>query len=1081
MARLDVEQYPSVAPTGAPGDDYQRIQTSPEMFGGAIARGEEKLGQGVENVGEAGLQTLTARQGMLNEVHGTELASRAADSLGNAYADFSQLQGKAAVDGRPAYEKRVDDILQQALSQAPSLQERVMVSRTLEYLGSRYIGMGAYHAKSEFTAYANKVATDQRQSSGAQALIAATTDDPDAVGHMNTSLYASDDAVRKYGEQSHWDQDTTNQEVAKNRGANLKNIVSALVNDGNLDKASLIFQANRGAIDAVSNAEITRILKAPLTARRVSTAASLATGAPVDPSHFEWTEKSAGLPIGYIGRTMTVESGMGHVPDRPGSQYQGPAQFGAAERAQYGITDPHSITQNAQALVHEAEDNAPQLTKVLGRQPTAAELYLAHQQGLGGAMAQLRNPDRPAWQNLAATSEGQRKGAAWARAAVWGNMTASAKAQFGSVDNVTGANFVGVVKNFYGAGGTAVADTDGIIDRPAAYQRAQTMFGNDPVFERQVESEIDRRWGEQRKTYEERTTAISMAMPNIVSAIADGHLEAEQDVPPDLALLGTKASTEWHEKVSAAKVLGARIGQLPMATPDQIGVMRDELTAGMGETSPLYKYQKDAVAAYDHAVAAREETLKKDPATYVLRNDANLKTAFDGAIKAGTPQAMQAFAQQMEARQNYLGVAPDQQRILPADYTASLAARWRDPARVPAPKPGEAGAASLVMAEMQSTAKLWGNYWPDVYHELAPKLDPVLRAVAAGGEPAALTKLLNDKTLPIGKILETEDDTKDSDLKKDVVDAIKPFAQTVSGSQRSQTIADYVDVTHRLAARYVTEGSDGETAAKQAAKDLLDYNYSFVDQADAHFRVPRRDSDGKPFPFSSDDIAAGADAARREITDSPRLVPGDTNRAAAISAMKLTPQETALYDRHLKNLYGAGGVDNADGSRSTLYEITAGFGNKTYVLPTVWDGKILPADQAIERAKADGLDKFPSYATEQEAEARYQQLHGYLEKDTAAFMRARALTIAPKADTQGRGLDDSYLGEETVDRVKSDSVWVTAPDEKGLVLFQPNGFAVRKPDGAPLFLSWADLAQRGRAKTAAMEHAASEAPVAVEP
>jgi hypothetical protein len=386
-----------------------------------------------------------------------------------------------------------------------------------------------------------------------------------------------------------------------------------------------------------------------------------------------------------------------------------------------------------------------------------------------------------------------------------------------------------------------------------------------------------------------------------------------------------------------------------MATPDQIGVMRDELTNGMGETSPLYKYQKDAVAAYDHAVAARAETLKKDPATYVLRNDANLKTAFDGAIKAGTPQAMQAFAQQMQARQNYLGVAPDQQRILPADYTASLAARWRDPARVPAPKPGEPGGAALVMAEVQSTARLWGNYWPDVYRELAPKLDPVLRAVAAGGEPAALTKLLNDKTLPIGKILETEDDTKDSDLKKDVVDAVKPFAQTVSGSQRSQTIADYVDVTHRLAARYVTEGMNGTDAAAQASKDLLDYNYSFVDQADAHFRVPRRDSDGKPFPFSSDDIAAGADAARRGLGEGE-------------------------------------------------------------------------------------------------------------------------LAIAPKADAQGRGLDESYLGEETVDRVKSDSVWVTAPDEKGLVLFQPNGFAVRKPDGAPLFLSWADLAQRGRAQSAAMEH-----------
>ena len=86
--------------------------------------------------------------------------------------------------------------------------------------------------------------------------------------------------------------------------------------------------------------------------------------------------------------------------------------------------------------------------------------------------------------------------------------------------------------------------------------------------------------------------------------------------------------------------------------------------------------------------------------------------------------------------------------------------------------------------------------------------------------------------------------------------------------------------------------------------------------------------------------------------------PDLTNFNAASQAMKMNPQEQALYQMHLQNLHGSGGVDNPDGSRSTLYQITVQFGDKTLVLPTVWGGKILPPDQAIQMAKQYGLDKF---------------------------------------------------------------------------------------------------------------------------
>lgn len=147
-------------------------------------------------------------------------------------------------------------------------------------------------------------------------------------------------------------------------------------------------------------------------------------------------------------------------------------------------------------------------------------------------------------------------------------------------------------------------------------------------------------------------------------------------------------------------------------------------------------------------------------------------------------------------------------------------------------------------------------------------------------------------------------------------------------------------------------------------------------------------ADGSPAPpgatsgadVARDNAAGTADIARREA---------GANFEAAKTEMNLTPQEQALYQRHLTNLSGPGGVDNADGSRSTLLQTTIEANGKTYNIPTVWGGKILSGQEAIAKAKAEGLDKFPSYPDEATAEARYQQMHAYMEKDTGSFLRAR--------------------------------------------------------------------------------------------
>lgn len=150
-----------------------------------------------------------------------------------------------------------------------------------------------------------------------------------------------------------------------------------------------------------------------------------------------------------LPQIIKLESG-GNPNARTGS-YTGELQMGPDEIAKYGGND---VASGRRLLI----DRATQLANQLGRVPTGAEIYLAHQQGMGGFQAHNANPDAPAWQNMAATKEGRDKGPNWAKQAIWGNIPDTMKAQFGSVDNVTSRDFMNLWSQKMGATPPPVQD-----------------------------------------------------------------------------------------------------------------------------------------------------------------------------------------------------------------------------------------------------------------------------------------------------------------------------------------------------------------------------------------------------------------------------------------------------------------------------------------------------------------------------------------------------------------------------------------------------------------------------------------------
>lgn len=107
---------------------------------------------------------------------------------------------------------------------------------------------------------------------------------------------------------------------------------------------------------------------------------------------FAGTERKYRLPGGYLSRTAQIESSGNPNARNPRSSAGGLFQFVDGTARDYQLADRFDPVQATDAAARLARDNAALLRNVLGREPTGAELYLAHQQGGGGASALLRDP-----------------------------------------------------------------------------------------------------------------------------------------------------------------------------------------------------------------------------------------------------------------------------------------------------------------------------------------------------------------------------------------------------------------------------------------------------------------------------------------------------------------------------------------------------------------------------------------------------------------------------------------------------------------------------------------------------------------
>lgn len=407
----DLEGVPTVAPQTDAPDDYQRIQpkvgAALEQAGQTAAKQFGDLSDYFDGVA-ANDAFNNYQSGVSKLLHG-DPSKKTLGPDGQPIEDtgYFGTKGRTALDARPAVEKQIDEMQAniRATLKVPS-QIRAFDDAATKYKTTSTAQVST-HATDQQSTYFTSVNSASEQL--ALTHIANNVDDPTALLNGTSELMAArlkqaqlsgavpgDEVWKATKEGVYRDAIKTQVEtigatdpsrairiLAKNRnlvGADYENVYNDLraradQQDGISAGASAFDAATTQATDAHANS-ITN---------------------PAQPVYRQAaTDIPGGMSPAGLARTVQIESG-GKADVVNASGHVGLGQFSPGTWKDFGAGgDPKNPQDSIYAIQRYAAANAKTLTSMLGRPPTDAELYLAHQQGPGGIQALLRNPDAPA-------------------------------------------------------------------------------------------------------------------------------------------------------------------------------------------------------------------------------------------------------------------------------------------------------------------------------------------------------------------------------------------------------------------------------------------------------------------------------------------------------------------------------------------------------------------------------------------------------------------------------------------------------------------------------------------------------------
>lgn len=521
-----------------------------------------------------------------------------------------------------------------------------------------------------------------------------------------------------------------------------------------------------------------------------------------------------GVDANDLGRTIQIESGGKNVPASPGHKAAGVAQFIPETAAAYNV-NPMDVGSSIDGAARLWSDNKKQLQADLGREPTGAEVYLAHQQGAAGANALIQNPDAKATDVVDANNILANGGTPGMTAKQFVDMWTSRFNNAPQPENVIAGT------PHEESGTPVIGHTGSPVDQMPPLERFQRL----KAAEAASRAEDAQARAEAERARQAALVDMEGKVQDNIASIRDTGKPLYPDLTPSkLATAYTPLQVQKILRMQDRETdFYATRKAVGMASPAQeVALVDAAKPEGEG-----YAYQMQNRDDLIKAIAAKHAAIAADPSGYVQQEAPEIAQAMrDGFTD---PSKMRDAIRQIDGAFDKLGVPAEHREVLSVEQSKALVEQLRSS------PPGDIGNTINQMASQ------YGDAWPRVLGSMVRqgKLPGAYEVVAAVNDPVARGALVEGLADPEKvKAAVPKNDTKTIDntieTDPDLHRLRASFAYAPGGDTKMAEIDQAVKLmAYRLSARGSVDG-----AVKTAIASITTGKYQFLEDGDYVARVP---------------------------------------------------------------------------------------------------------------------------------------------------------------------------------------------------------------------------------------------------